>query len=357
METSLNIVLNKVLMAAAKEKASNIHLAVGAYPALRIDDELVELREEKVITEDMMESLVGDWLDEGQKKELEDNKEIVFVKEVGKQFRLKVNFFFQKNFLSASFRPMPSNIPPLINLGLPKSVYNLTEKKSGLIIISGPYGSGRTTTLASMLNEINKTRKESIVTVEQPIEYVITNSKSLVEQREVGRDVNSFSDAIEYAQDSDVDVLAVSASQEPAALPLILEFANSGRLAFVVMETTSVTQSIEEILARFSMDDKDRAQQLVSEGLLAVISQRLVPRRGGGLVLAAEVLIVNEAASSLIREGRVKQIKTIIQSSRAEGMSSLDQSLAELVKSGEVLIDQALEHADDPHSLRAKARS
>jgi len=356
MEASLNIVINRILGTAAKRKASNIHLTVGAYPALRIDDQLSELKDEEIITDSFIKKLAADWLDAEQKKELDQEKKIIFVKEIGKKFRLKVNFFFQKKFLSASFRLIPSRIPPLINLGLPKSVYGLVDKKSGLIIVAGPYGSGRTTTIASMLEEINKGRKENIITIEKPIEYLFVNKGCLIEQREVGQDTNSFVDALEYVQQADVDTVAVGLTPQLRVIPLVLEFASSGRLALLAMDTTSVIQTIEEVFASFAADKKQRAQLLLAEGLLAIIVQRLVPRVGGGLILAAEVLIATEAVRSLIREGRIKQITTILQSSREEGMLSLDQSLAELVKSGEVLIDQAIEYADDPQNFRAMAK-
>ncbi|MFA6216011.1 MAG: twitching motility protein PilT, partial [Patescibacteria group bacterium] len=173
----------------------------------------------------------------------------------------------------------------------------------------------------------------------------------------VGRDANSFIDALNYAQQADVDIIAVGASQEEGIIPLVLEFASSGRLAILVMDTNSVVQTLEEILSAFRPEEKLRAQSLLSESLLAVISQRLVPRAGGGLILAAEVLFATEPVQSLIAEGRIKQLTTILQTSRAEGMLSLDQALAELVSSGEVLIDKAVEYAADPQNFRAIAKS
>jgi len=356
MESSLNIFLNKILTEAAKRKASNIHLTVGAYPMIRVEEDLLEIKEEQIITADLIKKLADSWLNVDQKKKLETDREIVLVKAIDKKFRLRINFFFQKNVLSVALRIIPSKIPPLVNLGLPKSVYSLTDKKSGLIIVSGPYGSGRTTTISAMIEEINKARKENIVTIEKPIEYLFINQKGLVEQREVGTDVNSYVSALESAQQSDVDVLGIEANNEPEAIPLILEFASSGRLCFLGMDTNSVIQSIEEIFASFKADDRQRAQLLLSESLLAAINQRLLPRAGGGMILASEVLIATEAVQSLIREGRIKQINTILQSSRAEGMLSLDQSLAQLVKSGEVLIDNAIEYANDPENFRALAK-
>ncbi|MFA6255497.1 MAG: ATPase, T2SS/T4P/T4SS family [Patescibacteria group bacterium] len=357
MEASLTIILNRILTAAAKRRALNVHLAVGSYPVFRIDDDLVELTDEAVVTSDFIKKIADDWLDSEQQKKLKEEKEIIFVKEISKNFRVKVNFFFQKNLLSISLRLIPARIPPLVSLGLPKAIYSLTDKKSGLIIVTGPYGSGRTTTVASMVEEINNSRKENIITIEKPIEYIFVNNKSLIEQREVGTDVNSFSNALEYAQQADVDLIVVGATPDPGIIPLVLEFANSGRLAFLVMDTTSVVQTVEEIFASFSGDEKSRGQLLLSGSLLAIIAQRLVPKAGGGLVLAAEVLMATESVRSLIAENRIKQLTTVLQTSRAEGMLSLDQSLAELVKSGEVLIDKAIEYAADPENFRSRSKS
>lgn len=356
MEASLSITINKILTSAAKRRASIVHFTVGAYPVLRIDDDLVELQEEQIVTKELVSNLAAGWLNDEQKKELTQNKEITFVKSIDKRFRIKVNFFFQKRVLSATLRIIAEKIPPLINLGLPRSVYNLVDAKSGLIIICGPYGSGRTTTVASILHEINKTRKENIVTIEKPLEYILVNAQSLIEQREVGVDVNSFSDGIEYCSQSDVDIISVDATQDEKIIPQVLDFANSGRLAFMIMETTSVVQTVEEIISLFPKEDRNRAVFLLTESLRAVICQRLVPRRGGGLAVASEVLISTDAVRSLIASDRAKQLTTVMQSSRAEGMLSLDQSLAELVKSGEVTIDHAIEYAHDRDIFRTIAQ-
>lgn len=356
MDASLTIIVNKILTTAAKRKASIIHFAVGVYPVLRIDDALVELKDEKVVTKDFINSLASSWLDTEQKKELAREKEITFVKNIEKKFRLKIDFFFQKKSLSASIRLIPDKIIQLINLGLPKSVYSLVDKKSGLIVVSGPYGSGRTTTVASLINEINKTRKENIITIEKPIEYIFVNSNSLIEQREVGVDTNSFREALDYCLQSDVDVVAVDATHDDSIIPDVLAFANSGRLAIMTMDTTSVVQTVEEIFSIFPKEERARAIYLLSESLLAIICQRLVPKRGGGLAIAAEVLITTEAVRSLISSDRSKQLNTVMQSSRAEGMLSLDQSLAELVKAGEVTIDRAIEYSHDREVFRTIAQ-
>jgi len=356
MEVSLNITLNKMLTEAAKRRASHLHLAVGAYPVLRVDDSLVELGEEKIITSSFMSQVVDLWLSEEKKSELVEKKELIFVKEIDKNFRVRANFFFQKGFLSASLHLIPAQVPNLVNLGLPKVLYALTNQINGLVIVTGPYGSGRTTTVAAMLEEINKTRKEEIMTIEQPIEYLLVNKESIVEQREIGRDTISFTDALKYAKRTDINIIMVDSTQEPEINSLILEFASSGRLVFSVMDTTSVNATLEEIIASFDPNDRDRARNLISDCLQAIICQRLVPRVGGGLILATEVLIANDAVRTIIKDGKISQLFSVLQSSRSEGMSTMDQSLAELVKSGDVLIDKAIEHSEDPKNFRAMIR-
>lgn len=357
MDSVLNVTVGRILTTAAKRKSSNIHFTVGAYPTLRIDEDLLELQEEQVITESFMTKLIEGLLDDSEKQQLEKDREIIVVKEFGGKFRFKVSIFSQKKYFSASLKIISDRVPPLINLGLPKTVYSLTDSKDGLIIVTGPYGSGRTTTVAAIIEEINRNRKENIVTIEKPVEYVFTNQKSLVEQRGVGVDVANFTKAIQYFEEADVDVMSVAVNNESGVIPLVLEFAASGRLAIFQMDTTSVIQTIEEVIASFGQDQNEKARLLLSRSLLAIVCQRLVPRVGGGLVLASEVLIVNEAVRSLIKEGRIKQIVTILQSSRTEGMSTLDQSLADLVKSGDVLIDKAVEHSSDPSAVRAMIKN
>jgi twitching motility protein PilT len=354
---SADSVIDKILTIAAKKKASNIHLTVGSFPVLRIDEKLLELPDEAIVTDDFLRQLAESWLEISQMQELTKNKEIVFTKELNKKFRFKINFFFQKGFLSASLKVIYGKIPALLSLGLPKSVHSLPEKNSGLIAVCGPYDSGRSTTVNSIIEEINRKRNKNIIVIEKPIEYLFTNQKSIIEQREVGRDAISFAEAIRSAQQSDVDVISVGVNSEQEAVPLAVEFANSGRLAFIIMDATSSTQAIEEIISSFPVQEKERAGMLLADSLISIISQRLVPRRGGGLVLAAEVLLATEAVRSLIKEGKTKQLTTVLQSSREEGMVSMDQSLAELVLIHEVAVDKALEYASDKENFRSIARS
>lgn len=348
--------ISDILTAAAKRKASYVHLTVGVYPVLRIDDALVELREEPAVSQEFMEAFVSKLLTDEQRRELAAEKEITCLRDLSGKFRFKVTIFHQKSSLAATLKLIPARIPSLGSLGLPSVVGDLTKKTNGLVVIAGPYGSGRTTTVAALIEEINKNRQETIVTIEQPIEYIFSNQKSLIEQREIGRDANSFAEALQHLQEADVDVLMVDVNREAGVVPAVVQFASAGRLAFLQMDTTTAIQTIEELLATFSREERDRAQLLLSKTLAAIVCQRLVPRIGGGVVVAAEVLIANDAIRTLIAGGRTRQIMTILQSSREEGMATIDQSLGSLVKANVVLIDRAIEYATDPAALRSAVK-
>lgn len=348
--------ISDILTVAAKRKASYVHLTLGAYPILRIDDELLELRDEQAISQEFMEMFVSKLLTDEQRQALAADKELTCLKDLDGKLRFKVTIFYQKNSLSATLKLIPTRIPPLSSLGLPPVLTELVKKKSGLIVVAGPYGSGRTTTAAAMLEEINKNRQETIVTVEQPIEYIFSNERGLVEQREIGRDVNSFAEALRHLEEADIDVLMVDVTHESGVVPAVIAFASAGRLAFLQMDTMTAIQTIEELLAAFGHDERERGQQLLAKTLTAIICQRLVPRIGGGVVPATEILIANDASRTLIKEGRISQLVTILQSSKDEGMSTIDQSLGDLVRANIVLIDRAIEYATDPANLRSAVK-
>ncbi len=352
MSASLTLTVSNILITAAKQRASYVHFTVGSYPTLRVDDNLVELDSMDVVTEEFLSEFVAAMLSEQQVAELEQEREVTFIKEFEGKFRFKINIFYQKNIPAVSLKLIPEKIPQFATLGLPKEVEKLAEKQNGLIIVAGPYGSGKTTTVAALIEEINKNRRENIVIVERPIEYLFFNNKSLIEQREVGRDAHSFNGALQYLREFDVDVIAVGTTREPGVIPMCVDLATSGHLVILQMTGTSAAQIVEDIFAEFKDEDMTRVASTLAEALEAIVCQRLVPRVGGGVVPATEIVIVNDAIRSLVRQQRVRQIETIIQSSRSSGMITLDQSLAELVRNNEVLIDRAMEHANDPSFLR-----
>lgn len=352
METSEKIVLDKILSTGAEYKASDFHLTVGNPPILRVDGKLIPLTNEPVITPDFMKSVVDSLLDDNQKKILEEQKEIVLAYTMPNKSRFKISIFFQKGYLAASLRLINPKIKTLKELGLPAVIDQFARLEKGLVIITGPFGSGRTATLAAILNEINRTRAEHIITIEKPIEYVYTNNKSIIEQREVGKDTRSFAQALNTASHEDVDVIYVSEMEEEETVEAVLNVAESSRLVITSMNTDSVFRTIEKILAFFPEERQEQARMQLAGVIEGIISQRLLPRVGGGRIAVAEVIVPNDAIRAVIREGALYQINNILQTSREEGMISLDHSLAELVRTGEILMDEALANAHDKQNFK-----
>jgi twitching motility protein PilT len=341
MDTSFNLAVNKVLTEAAKRKASHVHLAVGSLPVLRVDDALVELPDYEIISDNLLHQLSDEWLSDEQVQALEQQKEITIVRETHKQLRAKVLFFYQKGHLSVSLKLIPQGVVPLQTLGLPKSVLQLTQENSGLIIIAGPYNSGKSTTLTAFIEAINQQKNKHIITIENPIEHVFANQHGFIEQREVGRDVISVAEGVAAAVNSDTDILVLGQSPDQENIESVLEFASSGRFCILVMEDITAQRVIESIVDLFPASEQKRAFSQLAQCLKAVVVQRLVPAIGGGSKLACEILIGTPAVQSLIKEGKVGQLTTVMYSSRPEGMTTLDQSLADLVRAEEVMPDKA----------------
>lgn len=352
METSLSLIIARIITTAAKRRASDIHLSLGNKPVIRIDDKIVELESESVIMRDFLKSFISGILDDFQKKTLENEKNISFVYLFQDKIRLRVNIFYQKGSPAISMKLIPLQIPSPEDLGLSKVVQNFIEAEYGLVIVSGPYGSGRTTTAVSLIEEINKRKNKNIITIERPIEYIFTNNKSNIEQREVGSDTLSFVDALKYSRQEDADVLLVGDNDEEGVEQPILEFASGGRLVFYIMEALSAIEAIEKFLGKFEEADETRIRSLFARSLQGVYVQRLVPRIGGGKILAEEILIATQAVKTVIEGGKIQQLENILQTSQAEGMVSLDQSLAKIVRSGDVSLDEAQEYAIDKQNFR-----
>jgi twitching motility protein PilT len=292
-----------------------------------------------------------DLLTPEQKQVLDKEKEIIFSYNFDKNLRFKINIFHQRGFLSATLRYVSTKIPSLVELGIDGQIKRLTELRHGLIIISGPFGSGRSTTAAAMLEEINHNRKEYIMTIEDPIEYVFTNNLSVIEQREVGRDTNSYGDALKYFQEEDGHVLFLEQMSEPAIIPLVLEIASGNSLVITTTSADSAAKTISSILDYYTSFDQERIRDLLASALRAVICQKILPRIGGGSKAVFELLLVNDSVRSIISRGSVSQLDNLIQTSRREGMISFNQALAEAVKSGDVSREDALAYTVDPRLL------
>ena len=353
MSTTEIITFQKLLNAAAENKASDLHFTVGSFPILRIDDKLKPLTDYPLLTSSFIEEVIFSFLDNQEKEILAKEREIAIAHTFIKGMRFRINIFYQRNFLGASFRFIPEIIKNFKDLGLPKGVENFIKLKRGLVIITGPFGSGKSTTLISLINEINKTQAKRIVTLEKPIEHILINDKSIVEQREVGRDTLSFAEGLEFMSQEDIDVVMISEIEKEEIISELLKVAEAGRLIFSMMNVDSVAKCLEELINFFPTDRQELAKIMLADNLVGLVSQRLLPKIEGGRVLAAEILVVTPPVQAIIREGRFHQIKNILQTSQAEGMVSLDRSLAELVKRGLVSPEDALKEASDPQSLRA----
>ena len=238
-------------------------------------------------------------------------------------------------------------MPTLESLKLNPILAELIKYKHGLIIVSGSFGSGRSTTVAALIEEINRQRREYIITIEDPIEYIFTNNQSIVEQREIGLDTNSFEEALKYFEEEDGDVLFLEEINKPAIIPMVLEIARGSSLVLTALSADSVANTVKRILDIFPAYDQERVRDLLATALKAVICQKVIPRIGGGLVIAQEILIVNDAVKSIIADGNIANLDNIVQTSRKEGMVSFNQALTELVRSRQISREDALTNAAD----------
>ncbi|PIS04963.1 MAG: hypothetical protein COT81_03765 [Candidatus Buchananbacteria bacterium CG10_big_fil_rev_8_21_14_0_10_42_9] len=354
MATAGSLEVNKILTTAAKNQASDLHLSAGSPPVMRIGNDLVEMANYPAVKQQFILDMIDSVLTSGQKEQLAKNKDLIFTYEFAQNLRFRVNIIYQRGKPSVSLRYIPISVPDIQRLGLPIGIEKILANDKGLIVVTGPYGAGRTTTVAAMIEHINQKRDHNIVTIEQPIEYLFTNKKSIIEQREVGVDVNSFHDALLHCQREDVNVVAVGENHEPELIPSILEVANNNVLVFLVLNTSGILQTVEYLIGNFRVEEKERAQKLLSDSLRAILVQRLLPQvGGGGKKLAAGLLINNDAVKTSIRKGEYKNLINIAQTSKNEGMVDLDQALVDLVRSGEVLVEDAEKESFDKQNFRS----
>ncbi len=352
MSATETLLINKILNLAAERRASDVHLTVGNYPVLRIDGKLVTLTNESVLTPDFLWGMANSFLSEADKKLLETQREIVTVYSWANRARFRARVFFQKGYVALSLRLIPQLIRSPKDLGLPEAVLQAISQEKGLIIISGPFGSGRTSTVASLLETLNRNKGLHIQTLEKPIEYLLANNQSIIEQREIGKDTASFRQGLLDILDEDVDVMVLSAMNERGLEELLLEAAESGKLIIAIMDADTVISVLERFISNIDISRREWGQAVLAQVLLAVVVQRLLPRIGGGLRLACEVLTSTSAVQSIIKDNRLSQLNSILQTSREEGMLNLDKALLELVRLGEVNANEAAEQAIDKEAFK-----
>lgn len=336
---------------AVEKGASDIHLTVGLPANVRIDGKLMPIPDAPVISEAMAKELISSFTPEDMLVSLKQKREIDF--SFGYQdMRFRANVYYQKGTLSVSLRLIPKLIRQFKDLGLPPILERFTEHSQGFVIITGPTGSGKSTTLAALIDKINAEKSKHIVTIEDPIEYVFEHKKSLVSQREVGSDTNSFARALRSALREDPDVVLIGEMRDLETIEAALTLAETGHLVFTTLHTNSSAQTADRIINVFPPHMQQQISSQLASVLLGVVSQRLIPKVNGGRALAAEIMVANNAIKTLIREGKTYQIPNVIQTSASEGMISLDKVLAEYVSRGDISLEEALNYAIDPKSFK-----
>ncbi|MBI2430414.1 MAG: type IV pilus twitching motility protein PilT [Candidatus Levybacteria bacterium] len=343
--------LQKILSLIIQNNASDLHLIPGLPPMVRVDGELMPLPSFPMLTRDDVEALVYRLLTPEQKELLLANKELDFsfgfgtTTAGGEIGRFRGNAYYQRGMLCAAFRFLPPVIKTVEELNLPKVLHNFVKMKQGFIIVCGPTGHGKSTTIASIINEINMQKAAHILTIEDPIEFVYPKGKSIISQREMGMDTHSWAMALRSALREDPDVVFVGEMRDPETMAAAITIAETGHLVFSTLHTNSAAQSIDRIVDSFPAHQQPQVRIQLSSTLKGIISQRLIPRLGGGRVVAAEVLIGTPAVASNIREGKTHLIDSVIQTSQEAGMIPLEASLSQLVLSGAITLEVAKSYA------------
>lgn len=343
--------INQLLELTIAKNASDLHISVGYTPNLRIHGELYPVPGESPCTKEQVESMVEALVDKVLKEIFNSTFELDFSYDYQGKGRFRVNIYRQKGTPSLSLRLIPSRIPTLEETGLPKVLSRLTEIKQGFVLVTGPTGHGKSTTLASFINKINLSRASHIITVEDPIEYIYPPGKSFIDQREMYRDTKSWPNALRAVLREDPDVVLIGEIRDLETISSAMTIAETGHLVFTTLHTNSASQSIDRIIDVFPQEQQPQIRLQLSSTLEAIISLRLIPTIVSGRVLASEILLANPAVRNLIREGKTHLIDSVIETSAELGMEVLEVSLARLVREGKVSEEMALRYALRPDFL------
>lgn len=343
--------IQQLLDLIVERKASDLHLVVGYQPSLRIDSELIAIQGTEILTESVLISLIENILTAEQKLHFNKNLELDFGFSYQNKARFRVNIYKQQGTVAAALRLIPLQIPVLESLGLPEIVGKFTNLRQGLILVTGPTGHGKSTTLASFISKINNERSAHVMTVEDPIEYVYPKSKSVISQREMYLDTKDWPSALKAALREDPDVVLVGEMRDLETIATTITIAETGHLVFATLHTNSAAQSIDRIIDVFPQDQQMQIRLQLASVLEAVISQRLIPTISPGRVLASELLLRTPALSELIRSSKTHLIDNLIQTSAEFGMMTMESSLIKLVKEGKISYEVALDYSQKPDLL------
>jgi twitching motility protein PilT len=343
--------IHQLLVATTQLRASDLHLSAGVTPMVRVDGEMRPINGQAPLSSGALERVIWPIVPERAREEFLARRDADFGYELEGHGRFRANLFVDRNGIGAVFRVIPSQIVPIEKLGLPQEVLRLCTLPKGLVLVTGPTGSGKSTTLASLIDYINRTRQAHIITIEDPIEFTFENKKCLVNQREVGTHTGSFRDALRAALREDPDVVLVGEMRDLETIEIALETAETGHLVFGTLHTSSAPSTIDRIVDQFPADRQSQIRVMLSESLKGVIAQMLCRRVAGGRVAAFEIMFGIPAISHLIREKKVFQIPSVMQTGLKIGMRLMNDSLLDLVKRGVVTPDEALSKTQDRAGL------
>ncbi len=344
------VTLRELLEQMIEENASDLHLTVGAPPVIRVDGKLVRLQHDN-LSPDMTKKLAYSIMNEKQRQRFEETNELDLSFGIEQLSRFRCNVYMQRGNVAVALRTIPYKVKTFDELGLPKSIGEFAHMPRGLVLVTGPTGSGKSTTLASIIDKINRERACHILTVEDPIEYLHRHQQSLINQREVQSDTQSFALALKYALREDPDVVLIGEMRDLETIESALTIAETGHLAFGTLHTNSAAETINRIIDVFPAGQQSQIRVTLSFSLQAIVCQSLLPKIGGGRALALEILIITPAIRAMIRDDKTQQIYSMIQSGQKYGMKTFNQSLHDLYKNGEISLQTALEQSHNPDEL------
>ncbi len=344
--------MQDLLLLMTEKKASDLHITAGLPPMLRIDGELIQTNYEK-LTQEMCQRLIYSLLTDSQKEKFESTNELDLafgIKGIG---RIRMNVYRQRGAIGAALRAIPNKIPTFEELGLPAVIFEIMKLTKGLVLVTGPTGCGKTTTLASIIDYLNEHRHAHIITIEDPIEYIHIHKKSIVNQREIGTDTNSFPQALKYVLRQDPNIILIGEMRDLETIQSALTIAETGHLVFATLHTNDAVSSINRIVDVFPPHQQPQVRAQLSFTLQAVLSQRLIPQAtGAGRVLACEVLVVTPAVRNLIREMKTEQIYITMQTGAKYGMQTMNMALADLYKHRKISYHDAMANSPDIEDLK-----